>query len=408
MIWYVTKDIERALGIDFEKYSDVRVVSNHSPLADLFKKFYPARILLKEEGGSTLELLEKIALEIQKKDKNPEIIVFKNSSQIERCIKKNKWTLLNPKAKLIEKFEHKINQYNLLKNVKGIRLPETKIAVLEKLDFEKIKKELGAPFILQYNLGHTGSGTKIIDEAKTLEEEKTKYPKREAKITKFIYGDCVTLNACVLETEIAVGAISLQLTGINGLTDNKLATVGNDWAYVENNLDKKQLEGIKKIAVRVGEVMREAKWKGLFGLDIIVEKETKDLYVIEINARQPASASFETRLRNLQKENGPMDWHYTALKDKNISIEAEKAIRASQMFLRKQNGALAERFQKIDKVGEYDSALNLIEEKALFELEDKSDLFVIPQNKKEYKPNEEIVRIQMLGSFMERMFPTAR
>src|SRR3989344_564783 len=369
MIWYVTKDIERALGIDFEKYSDVRVVSNHSPLADLFKKFYPARILLKEEGGSTLELLEKIALEIQKKDKNPEIIVFKNSSQIERCIKKNKWTLLNPKAKLIEKFEHKINQYNL---------------------------------------GHTGSGTKIIDEAKTLEEEKTKYPKREAKITKFIYGDCVTLNACVLETEIAVGAISLQLTGINGLTDNKLATVGNDWAYVENNLDKKQLEGIKKIAVRVGEVMREAKWKGLFGLDIIVEKETKDLYVIEINARQPASASFETRLRNLQKENGPMDWHYTALKDKNISIEAEKAIRASQMFLRKQNGALAERFQKIDKVGEYDSALNLIEEKALFELEDKSDLFVIPQNKKEYKPNEEIVRIQMLGSFMERMFPTAR
>lgn len=407
MIWYVTKDCERVAGIDFKKYPELWVVSNHAPLADMLQKIYPERIILSEKNEGTPELLEKYFEEIKKLDKDPEIIVFKNSSQIERFIKERGWKLLNPSAKLIEKFEHKLNQYKWLKQIKGINVPMTEIAELKKFDFEEIKKNIGTPFVLQYNLGHTGSGTKIVGNMETLEEEKAKYPDREARAVQLIKGDSLTLNACVLENEVSVGSISLQLTGISGLTDVKLATVGNDWAYITNNIKKNERENIVEVAIKIGRAMQKAGWKGLFGLDVIIETDTRDVYVIEINARQAASASFETRLRNIMKETGPLDWHLAALQGKKMMVENEKTLNASQVFLRKQNGAFAERFQNVARVGEYNESLDLIKEKALFDLQNETNLFIIPQNKTGYKPNEEILRIQMKGSFMEKMFFTA-
>src|SRR3989344_8820005 len=111
MMWYVTKDSERAAGINFKKYPELRIVSNRAPLADMLQKMYPRKVFLSKENKGTLELLEAYAKHIEKLDRTPEILVFKNSSQIERLAKEKKWKLLNPDAELIEKFEHKLNQY---------------------------------------------------------------------------------------------------------------------------------------------------------------------------------------------------------------------------------------------------------------------------------------------------------
>ncbi len=40
-------------------------------------------------------------------------------------------------------------------------------------------------------------------------------------------------------------------------------------------------------------------WKGLFGADVIMDEKTGQLYLLEINARQPASTTFESRLQVL-------------------------------------------------------------------------------------------------------------
>ena len=43
--------------------------------------------------------------------------------------------------------------------------------------------------------------------------------------------------------------------------------------------------------------MKQQGWKGLFGLDIIRETGTGKMYLIEINARQPASTTYESHIQ---------------------------------------------------------------------------------------------------------------
>jgi hypothetical protein len=99
-----------------------------------------------------------------------------------------------------------------------------------------------------------------------------------------------------------LGNISYQITGLKPFTDNKFATIGNDWAVTNKILNTKQIKQYQTIATAVGKRLAQAGWKGLFGIDVIVDGATGRLYLLEINARQPASATFESELQ--QKEKG--------------------------------------------------------------------------------------------------------
>ena len=43
--------------------------------------------------------------------------------------------------------------------------------------------------------------------------------------------------------------------------------------------------------------MHESGWKGLFGIDVIYDEERDQFKLIEINARQPASTTYESQLQ---------------------------------------------------------------------------------------------------------------
>jgi D-alanine-D-alanine ligase-like ATP-grasp enzyme len=54
----------------------------------------------------------------------------------------------------------------------------------------------------------------------------------------------------------------------------------------------------------VAKKMRAAGWKGLFGIDCIYDAERNVVNIIEINARQPASTSYESELQNNLRGHG--------------------------------------------------------------------------------------------------------
>jgi D-alanine-D-alanine ligase-like ATP-grasp enzyme len=65
-------------------------------------------------------------------------------------------------------------------------------------------------------------------------------------------------------------------------------------------LTKKQRQDYYALATKVGEKLAASGWKGLFGIDVVVNEKTGKIYLIEVNARQPASSTCESLL---QKEN---------------------------------------------------------------------------------------------------------
>jgi len=268
------------------------------------------------------------------------IIVFKNNSKIQRTSKKKGVVLLNPDFHLAEKYENKISQYQWLKKIIPEYLPSIAIKTPKTISFSELEKKIGKPFICQFNHSHSGEGTQIIKDKQDWEKLKKKFPQRPLRLSKLIEGQTFTLNVCIWGRCILLGNPSYQITGLKEFTDLPFATIGNDWSYAKKNLSKKDIESIKKITKRVGNAMLKDGWKGLFGIDFI--RSGENWFVIEINARQPASASIETIFQQKQG-NGLtiMTAHFAALLDIPLPTnnpKMQEISQGAQILVRKKNG----------------------------------------------------------------------
>ena len=300
-LFYVCRDIERAADLQAKNYF---IITNNTAYAKKLARQDPNIILIKRKNQSrrkvgiqtvtsglidTIDLLNHPRAK-QTVRKNDFVLVFKNNSLIEKVCQKNCWRLLNPPAALADKIESKISQIAWLGKL-------TKYLAPHYINICQNIKWTGKPFILQFNRAHTGSGTLFINSKKKLNELAAKFPRREVRISRYIKGPVFTNNNVVWDKKVLMGNINFQITGLRPFTDNKFATIGNDWALPTRLLRNKQIKQYEQIVNNVGKKLATEGWKGLFGLDIIMEQKTNRLYLLEINARQPASTTFESRLQ---------------------------------------------------------------------------------------------------------------
>jgi hypothetical protein len=290
-IVYITRDIERALGC--LSLSSVIIISNDSTFAKSVKEQFPDRIFLIPSIAplDTYQLLEhEETTRILKASIAPHIVVFKNTPRIEKWCNEHGYTLLNPKADLAASIEEKITQLTTLQDIVEF-MPRYTIKKLEELRW------IDTPFVLQFNHSHTGSGTIYIDSEKKLEELKEKFPKRECRIAPFIEGPIFTSNIVIAKDKTMLGNMSYQITGIPPFTDVLFATIGNDWGAPYTTLNESERKQYEQMSEEVAQTLQKLDWKGLFGIDAIWSTVEKRWYLIEINARQPASASYESQLQ---------------------------------------------------------------------------------------------------------------
>lgn len=322
MITYVTKDRERAEGMI--ENGDYSIVSGG--------------------GESTLEILQKVSL-----PKNSEIVVFKNTIQIEEVIKEKGWKLLNPSAELAEKIENKITQVAWLDELTSL-LPPHKVSLTKNISWKK------TPFILQWAHSHTGAGTFLINSEKDLVELQTKFPEREARATDYIPGSMFTANIVVAKDKILVGNMSYQITGIPPFTDNPFSTIGNDWSVPQSILTETRISEFAEIAQKIGKKLQNEKWKGLFGIDVIYDEEHDCLFLIEINARQPASTTYESQLQMKARDLGvpgitTFEAHLAALTDTPITEPLVEINDGAQIIQRVTTAVKNINAENLEKVG---------------------------------------------------------
>jgi predicted ATP-grasp superfamily ATP-dependent carboligase len=314
-IVYVTRDIERALGMEQdEKYI---IVSNEkgAPAIDTYD------LLQSEKVGKLME---------EKKDAS--ILVFQNTPRIERFCMEKSWKLINPSAELSKRIEEKISQYEWLGDLKSY-LPPTEVKKMSDIRFA------GEPIVVQFNHAHTGQGTKIIFNEKDLVELSEKFPDRPARVSAFIDGPVFTLNAVVARNGIFPANVSYQITGLPDFTDNPFSTIGNDWKLPHEILSEKEMEKIVEIARAVGARMQSAGWLGLFGIDIILEEKSREIRLLEINARQPASTTCESILqKSTGKDMTTFEAHVAALLGEKVS-DIQKIFDGAQIVLREEKTA---------------------------------------------------------------------
>ena len=304
-IIYVSRDLERAISLKPQKY--YYIISNSTPFAKSLRKGNPNIILV-----SKPELLDTYELLLQPKIKkfidsipDRQIIVFKNTALIEKICAENNWKLLNPSARLSTTVEEKISQLEWLGELKKF-LPPHQVTLGKNLKWKNQN------FIAQFNRSHTGSGTMLLKSKNDVEEIRKKFPERPIRVTKFIDGAALTSNNIVWGDKVLHGPIMYQITGLIPFTQNKFATIGNDWELGNRMLSDPEWNSYKNIVEEVGKKLAKDGWRGLFGIDAMLDSKNGKIYLIEINARQPASTTYESEL---QKTNTTFEAHLSALLD---------------------------------------------------------------------------------------------
>ena len=298
-IYYITRDIERAVGMT--PGPNYHIISNKTPYGESIKQQYPdfVTLLNSPDGrslgtGALMEHPETVTIV----PSGSSVLVFKNTARIEPIVAAKGWKMINPKATLSETVENKISQVEWLGELGKKYLPTHNIIVARRLTWT------GEPFVLQWAHGHTGGGTILVRSEAELKSLQQKFPERMTRRTTYIQGPSFTINAIVAADKILVGNISYQITGLAPFTDNAFSTVGNDWAVPNTLLNTDEIEYIETMVSDIGKKLNISGWRGLYGVDVIKDDKRDTIHLIEINARQPASTSFESFLQNENRVKG--------------------------------------------------------------------------------------------------------
>lgn len=437
-LFYITNDPERGIGLegllqnyyivaldDSDIYTNIHfqhgnIFSLENKEGDLNAIFRSSAKLLDEP--TVKEYIENNSEEKGKKLKRY-FQTFKISSAFEQRAKAYNAEILNTSSELNQKFENKISQYTeLSKN--GANFPKTIISKLEDIDYKKLKKELGNKFVVQFNRGHTGTGTKVINQKEEYKNLQKIFPERTARITEYVRGLPYTINACVGKMGVFAGGLNYQITGVPELAPSQGATVGNDFSF-RQGIDKEIQKKIYKQVQLIGKTMKAHGYIGLFGLDLIVQSDK--VFVIEVNARQPASVPMYTKLQLMAGEIPLSLIHigenlgvHCFQKPEIYSERNMKPINAGQIFLRNQknepflikgrvkSGVYKLKGKSTDQKGlnidENADKMIVLEKEAynISEIENGGFLLLTQLNGKRVNPTNELARIQSLQPIVDK------
>lgn len=388
-IIYVSREIERALGT--EPSESYHIVSNKTPYGETVEKQHPDSITLVEcppdKLLGTTDLLNRPETSELISD-DARLLVFKNTLRVEAAAMAHKWQLLNPPASLSERIENKLSQLRWLGPLAKLYLPSHGAKVAKYIAWRP-EGRAGAgktetPFIVQWAHGHTGDGTMLVRSADDLKAIQEKFPERMARVSAFVDGPSFTVNVVVTPERIMMGNTSYQITGLPPFTDNTFSTIGNDWGAAKAFLSAADSQTIKAITQEIGRKMQVDGWKGLFGIDFIRDRNGR-MYLIEVNARQPASTTFESALQEEAREKGAR-----GLTTFEAHLRALLGQPMDQDLIEISDGA-----QVIQRVTKH---VQSVFDDAAKSLEKKGYLIVSYQNT---SPNSDLLRIQSATSIME-------
>jgi glutathione synthase/RimK-type ligase-like ATP-grasp enzyme len=406
-LFYLSNDPERALGLE-KLLPSLHIVyidsSQYGPYLDAtdVKSMCLADLGGDSEYRSSAKLIRSPEFveyfNKHKKAKNY-IQTFKISSQFSFQVSKLGCAAVNTSAALNRRFEDKISQYENICDI-GISLPRTVIIELGELAYADLVNELGIKFVVQFDRGHTGSGTVFIENETQFVELQKQFPMRHVRISQFVEGRAYTLNACVGRDGIYMGGLSAQITGISELTPNAGGTIGNDWAYRKDLVSG--VDAIREDVIKIGNKMRASGYKGLFGVDLVVRPDGTHA-VIEINARQPASIPMYTRMQ-LSSGQVPLALiHLLEFLDLQYEIDVErynefnlKPSEFAQIFIRPETDMLLQREMEMGVYKLVHGEMQFIRNGYSIEQIEGNEFIVLTQKAgRIVKRNAELARIQM-------------
>lgn len=302
-IFYVTNDVGKGIGLE-NVLPDYHIIClDDHPLVDILQKRGVSVYCLERTLGSKNIIFRSsgVILDhpavlsfIKEKAKlvKPNILFFKPQKKIEIIAKRENFNLLGNSTEIGRSFEDKIEFFKLCQK-EGLPVPGGEITTISASNFGALVKKYGEVLVVQFGRGWAGNSTFFVSTEKDWLNLKKRFGQIPVKTGSFINGRTILNNAVIFANDTLISEPALQIKANKFLISTQAGTGGRQWPA---GLDSGQKEKIKQITLKVADLMRNQGYRGFFGLDFLVEKETGEIFLSENNARLTASVPFFTKL----------------------------------------------------------------------------------------------------------------
>ncbi|MDZ4716178.1 MAG: biotin carboxylase [Cytophagales bacterium] len=196
-----------------------------------------------------------------------------------------------PSAKMRNFMDNKVNTNRIAEKAKVPCVPYilSRVKGYDHLN-TLTQKKLGTDLVIQTPFGDSGHTTFFISNraeyakhAEDIEKEK------EVKIMKRINCKGSAIEACVTQHGTIVAPLMTELVGFKELTPYKGGWCGNEiFADAFTPAIRKKA---KKYTEQFGNQLRKEGYKGYFELDFLIDQDTQELYLGELNPRITGASS---------------------------------------------------------------------------------------------------------------------
>jgi ATP-grasp domain-containing protein len=255
------------------------------PLND---RFVPRQ---EDQEGFVESILESLALdrltEIRDSAEARRIIVpYRSSEPIERFGRDHGMFVAGPRAQIVDTMNDNLFLHRGFLEA-DIPQPRSIIARIENQRFGQVVEQLGSPFYLKRQYSSSGSGCfRIETEEDYAVLRQILDPGEDVLISALVAGPSLNLHGVITNESVSVRTPSVQIVGVPEACDVPTWYSGNDFAAMR--LVPRQTAGRAiEVTRQVGEWMRQAGYRGFFGLDVIGDAET--MCVLDFNPRMQGS-----------------------------------------------------------------------------------------------------------------------
>jgi hypothetical protein len=276
----------------FGKYAYKR-----SDLSVFFEKPNLVYTYESEEDFILEKKLKLTKLEDFKKKEEKYALFYKFNREKQKLAKNLDLIPLNSSPNLFDKFDNKTYFREITKK-RSILSPPCFNAVLDKEFLKKIGVLAWQKIVFQKPQGTSGGKGTFIFDANTsdLNYFVQKKQGKEFLVSKFIKGKVISINACCTKNGVFTDSPKLLMVDITdcfGSLGLKNSFCGNDWSF-SKKIPEISSQYLQQACKKIGSEIFRNGFRGIFGIDAILEDKTDKVYVLEINPRILGSFPFST------------------------------------------------------------------------------------------------------------------
>ncbi|MFC3286124.1 biotin carboxylase [Litchfieldella rifensis] len=195
-----------------------------------------------------------------------------------------------PPAALRSRMDNKIETVRIGNKAGVPSVPNVLAKVGSYEELLEVSRDLGTDLVVQTAFGDSGHTTFFIaneDDYYKHAEEIEAEP--EVKIMKRINCRGSAIEACATRCGTVVGPLMTELVGFKSLTPYKGGWCGNEMfagAFTQEVRDK-----ARDYTFKFGEALRDEGYRGYFELDFLIDMDTHEVYLGELNPRVTGASS---------------------------------------------------------------------------------------------------------------------